>query len=106
MQLTSPQPHRAEHGAIATIATIDGVHFLVDDDPTRTVVARRPDGSVVRLTLGEFLQERRLAAQSLRQAEIQRCIAAGVRRLKILRNTVKWRLRLAVRALSPLRSAP
>ena len=103
MQLTPPQPHRAEPGAIATI---DGVRFLVDDDPTRTVVARRPDGSLVRLTLGEFLQERRLAAQSLRRAEIQRCFASCVRRLKILCSTVKWRKRPMARTLAPLRSAP
>ena len=70
---------------------------------TPTVIVRRPDRGVVRLTLGEFMQERRLAAQSLRQAELDRCVDACMRRLRTLRSTAKWRVRQAVRRMATLR---
>ena len=100
MHCTSPLSHRTDDGAVETL---DGVRFLVGDDPARTVIVRRPDRGVVRLTLGEFMQERRLAAQSLRQAELDRCVNACMRRLRTLRSTAKWRVRQAVRRMATLR---
>jgi hypothetical protein len=50
---------------------------------------------------GDLIGERRSAAGALRRAETRCLMAALARRLRLLRSTLKWRLRvLAARATS------
>jgi hypothetical protein len=57
--------------------------------------------------LGDFIGDRRRAASDLRRAELRQLIAAGGRRLRLLRSTLKWRLRmLSARINTVLRSQP
>ena len=100
MHCTSPLSYHVGDGAVETI---DGVRFLLDDDPARTVIARCPDGSTVRMPLGEFLQQRRLTAQALRQAEFTRCFASIARRIKLVRSSLTWRWRVALGSLGAQR---
>jgi len=101
MHTLSPLPRTADD---TLITTVDGVRFRLDDDPARTVVTRLPDGSAVRMPLGEFLQQRSLAAQTLRRAELERCLASAVRGLRLLDSTLRWPVRAARRALAPQRA--
>ena len=93
------RPHATDD---TSIPTVDGLRFQLDDH-ARTVITRRLDGSVVPMSLAEFKQQRHTVAQALRQAEIERCGALLVRRFRLLRSTLKWRLRLALRALASQR---